>query len=58
MIRVLVLCLPCLLAACEPCAVVLGGHCSDRQHDDIDDQVTKRQPVPLAPFVVPRGARG
>lgn len=43
------LALPLILAlsACEPCAFVVGGHCEDRQHDEQQDQETKRPPPPL-----------
>lgn len=45
---------------CEPCAVVLGSHCMDKQHEQDDDENTRRpgqqqgQPIPL----MPRSTRG
>lgn len=45
------------LTGCEPCAVVLGGHCVGGQHDE-DFDATKPEPgeqilEPPAPLMVP-----
>lgn len=41
------------LASCEPCAVVLTGHCEERQHDE-DKPAIYEPPGELpAPLYVP-----
>ena len=57
MIRaLLLLCLLFTLTACEPCAVVIGAHCQDRQQEDDSARApASPQPTPLWPH---SGARG
>lgn len=48
------------LSSCEPCAVVLTGHCEERQHDEekpsIGAEPLSLPPAPLSlPYTRPRG---
>lgn len=43
------------LAGCEPCAVVLTGHCEERQHDEDRPEMGQAPlEMPPAPLYTPR----
>jgi hypothetical protein len=55
----LLLLLGVCIQGCEPCAIVLGGHCSDRQHDIDDAEQPLTCPASALPANLrPRGIRG